>query len=326
MFQEGFCQKILIDHGETMDPVIKNKLRMQSYLIRQSYILSSEDILSVVEQFFEAYEYDVVDWDNWSDIQQFLQASCEQARPSSFARSNTVPATLAPPGRSAAQPANKFEGNIKGVPWKYMKAKNICCGFNTGSCKRTCGHLIGESKFSHEGCGHPRMGPSDDEDSQAKAFKTFAEAAWITSLPLSGEEVCFYAIWLWIVRGLKAPKSIQMYLSVVRTLHRKVGLDCVTPTPYGPLGNVMSGLKRKLQHKVKKASPITPTTLINLVKTFSLTPLCPITQQTLVVLRILALLCVGSAIGDPFLFLWGWKRWKLFVSGVDISQICTLYF
>ena len=49
MFQEGFCQKILVDHGETMDPIIKNKLRMQSYLIRQLYILSWDDILSVVE-------------------------------------------------------------------------------------------------------------------------------------------------------------------------------------------------------------------------------------------------------------------------------------
>ena len=126
--------------------------------------------------------------------------------------------------------------------------------------------------------------------SQAKAFKTFAAAAGIVSLPLSGEEICWYAIWLWIVRKLKAPKSIQMYLSAVRTLHRKVGLDCATPSSYGPLGNVMSGLKRKLQHRVKKMSPITPTILVNLVKSVPLTPMCPIIQQTLVVLRILALL------------------------------------
>ena len=95
--------------------------------------------------------------------------------------------------------------------------------------------------------------------SQAKAFKQFAEEAEILYLPLTGEEVCLYAIWLYVVRGLRAPKSILCYLSAVRTLHRRLGLDCVTPTSYGPLGQVVSGLKRLLQHRVKKASPITPT-------------------------------------------------------------------
>ena len=34
-FQEGMCQKILIDHEDTMDVVVQNKLRFQSYLICQ---------------------------------------------------------------------------------------------------------------------------------------------------------------------------------------------------------------------------------------------------------------------------------------------------
>ena len=130
--------------------------------------------------------------------------------------------------------------------------------------------------------------------SQAKAFKTFAELADIRSLPLSGEELCFYAIWLYIVRGLKAPKSIQMYLSAVRTLHRRLGLDCATPTTFGPLGQVMSGLKRKLQHKVKKMSPITPTILVKLLRVSNLTPLCLIQHQTLTTLRALALIFFQS--------------------------------
>ena len=127
-------------------------------------------------------------------------------------------------------------------------------------------------------------------NSQAKAFKKFAELANIDSLPLTGEELCWFAIWLYVVRGLKSPKSIQCYLSAVRTLHRRLGLDCATPTVYGPLGHVMSGLKRKMQHQVKKMSPITPHILVNLLQTASITPLCHIKQQTLTTLRALALL------------------------------------
>ena len=130
--------------------------------------------------------------------------------------------------------------------------------------------------------------------SQARAFKQFAAEAEVTELPLSGEDVCLYAIWLYVVRGLRAPKSITMYLSAVRTLHRKLGLDCVTPTSYGPLGQVVAGLKRLLQHKVKKASPITPTILLNLLESSSITPLCPMESQTLTTFRALTLLLFQS--------------------------------
>ena len=131
---------------------------------------------------------------------------------------------------------------------------------------------------------------------QARAFKKFARLADIDSLPLTGEQVCHYAIWLYAIRGLKAPKSIQGYLSAVRTLHRKLGLDCVTPTSYGPLGIVMDGLKRKLQHRVKKARPITPPILVNLLRSSSLTPLCRSALQTLTTFRSLTLLLFQSAL------------------------------
>ena len=151
-FQEGMCQKILIDHEDTMDIVVQNKLRFQSYLICQAYILPWEDILSIAEQFFEAFEYEVMEWDKWDDIEKFLDKACEQARLSNFARNN-VPAALAPPGQNpVGQPAKKFEGNIKGVTWKFMKDKKICCGFNTGSCQQQDGHTIGKGVV-HHWCG-----------------------------------------------------------------------------------------------------------------------------------------------------------------------------
>ena len=71
-FQEGFCQKILIDHEDSMDIIVQNKLRFQSYLTCHSYILRWDDILSVIEQFFEAFEFEVMEWDNWDDIEKFL--------------------------------------------------------------------------------------------------------------------------------------------------------------------------------------------------------------------------------------------------------------
>ena len=56
-----------------------------------------------------------------------------------MARSSTVPAALAPPGQigaGAGKGAKKVDGNVKGVPWKYIKEKGICCGYNTGSCNK----------------------------------------------------------------------------------------------------------------------------------------------------------------------------------------------
>ena len=126
--------------------------------------------------------------------------------------------------------------------------------------------------------------------SEAKAFKEFAELAGFDSLPLSGEDLCVYAIWLWCMRGLKSPKSIRMYLSAVRTLHTRLGSDCATPTTYGPLNNVISGLKRILQHKTKKMKPITPIILRNLLSSLPPTPFCRTEIQTLTTFRALTLL------------------------------------
>ena len=179
-FQEGFCQKILIDHEDDIKIEIQNKLLFQSFMIRQAYILPWEDILSIIEQFFEAYEYEVVEWDNWNDIEKFLNQACEQARLSTFARNN-VPAALAAPGQNPiAQPAKKFEGNIKGVTWKYMKDKKICCGFNTGSCEQQDGHTIGKGTVNHW-CGGCH-GASKGVIKEKHPAKTCGKGPWNSSL------------------------------------------------------------------------------------------------------------------------------------------------
>ena len=131
-------------------------------------------------------------------------------------------------------------------------------------------------------------------NTQAKAFKEFAELAEIEFLPLTGRQLCYYAVWLWTMRGLKSPKSIKMYLSAVRTLHRRIGLDCATPTAYGPLDQLISGLKRLMQHKVRKSLPITPIILKNLLCSVPSTPNCAIQNKILTTFRALTLLFFQS--------------------------------
>ena len=131
-------------------------------------------------------------------------------------------------------------------------------------------------------------------NSQARAFKEFAELADFRELPLTGDDLCFYVVWLWKFRGLKSPKSIKQYLSAVRTLHRRIGLDCVTPSRYGPLEHLISGLKCQAQHKIRKSLPITPLILRNLLRSVPSTPLCHTEKQTLTTFRALTLLLFQS--------------------------------
>ena len=64
-------------------------------------------------------------------------------------------------------------------------------------------------------------------------------------------------------------------------MHPKVGLTCAMPSTYGPLDQCISGLKLLLQHRVKKAKPITPPILRNLLLSPPSTLLCQTHQNTL---------------------------------------------
>ena len=131
-------------------------------------------------------------------------------------------------------------------------------------------------------------------NSEKKAFFKFAEEADIPELPLTGDDLCLFAVWLWVIRGLKSPQSVKSYLSAVRTMHRRIGLDCHTPTSYGPLGQTLAGLARKSQHQVKKALPVTPTILNNLLQSIPHNPNYLIRTQTLTVLKATAQLLFQS--------------------------------
>ena len=74
-----------------------------------------------------------------------------------------------------------------------------------------------------------------------KAFKAYCRIANISTLPVTGHQLAIYAVWLLSSGRLKSTGSLQQYLSAVRTLHRKIGLDCPTPKSYGPLDMVVRG-------------------------------------------------------------------------------------
>ena len=48
-----------------------------------SYTLPWPDVLSISEQFFEAFEYNEESWDDWSKIKVFLKDAYNQTRMSS---------------------------------------------------------------------------------------------------------------------------------------------------------------------------------------------------------------------------------------------------
>ena len=122
-----------------------------------SYTLPWPDVLPISEQFFEAFKYNQPSWDEWSKVEVFLKDAYDQARMSSFLRPGAVPAAVN--GAPLANPAQlnpcgpkkekKWVDNDNGVPWKYMKEKNICGGYNIGSCERKGDHKIGPDTVTH---------------------------------------------------------------------------------------------------------------------------------------------------------------------------------
>ena len=167
-YQEGMIQKILIEHEKDLPVVAINKLRYQAYLIRQAYVLDWKYILGVAEKFFEAYESNVIDWSNWDNIEKYLQSKFEQARMSALAklgtRSSTGGASGSAPRLGVPPTKPKADTFTKGISWKWMKSKAICCGFNAGSCNSKGDHKIGDKEVHHYcgGCFFDSKGSTRD--------------------------------------------------------------------------------------------------------------------------------------------------------------------
>ena len=91
-----------------------------------------------------------------------------------------------------------------------------------------------------------------------KAFKAYCRLFNISTLPVTGHQLAMYATWLLSSGRLKSTGSLQQYLSAVRTLHRRIGLDCPTPKSYGPLDMVVRGSRKSAQRPIRRTLPSPP--------------------------------------------------------------------
>ena len=102
-------------------------------------------------------------------------------------------------------------------------------------------------------------------NSEARSYFAYCELANIEPFPINGYNLTLYATWLALSGRLKSADSIAQYISAVSVLHSERGLQCVTPTQFGPLGQVIRGFRRMAQRPVKRSHPITPPILFNLL-------------------------------------------------------------
>ena len=159
MFTEGFLQKLLIDTPkENMDPILNNKIKLFAMLTKLSYTVPWADILSISEDFFEAFEYDHISWDSWPVIERFVKDSYEQIRLSAISRPRSFSAP-AGSGHGAGNswgnpPKRPLPEDINGVPSAFMRKNYICVKFNAESCETQSSgdHKAGNATL-HHWCG-----------------------------------------------------------------------------------------------------------------------------------------------------------------------------
>ena len=162
-YQEGMVQKILMEAPSSLDTATANKLKFQNLLIKLAYSLTWEQVRSIGDRFFEAWENKAVSWDNWSEIKTFVTEAAEQTRLSSLLNPSALPGAMSgAPHQSAPRqgnpsglPKRKWVTEANGVPWAYMKGKGICCQFNLNECPSKGDHKVGEKgdKLIHHWCG-----------------------------------------------------------------------------------------------------------------------------------------------------------------------------
>ena len=126
--------------------------------------------------------------------------------------------------------------------------------------------------------------------SEYKAFKAYCRVANIWSLPVHGHDLRLYATWLVSSGRLKSASSVQQYLSAVRTIHRRVGLDCPTPSTYGPLDMVVKGIRRAAQRPIHRTLLVTPAILRLILHTPQADPRNAMEYQILTVMKAVALI------------------------------------
>ena len=62
---------------------------------------------------------------------------------------DSVDSATGPGAPRGPKKERKYVDNANGVPWKFMKEKKLCGGFNIGSCERKADHKIGPETVHH---------------------------------------------------------------------------------------------------------------------------------------------------------------------------------
>ena len=127
------------------------------------------------------------------------------------------------------------------------------------------------------------------QSSQIKSWFRYCQMAGIPRMPVGGWHLAAYATSLIVDGRVKSADTLANYVSAVRGYHRTNGEDCPTPSQFGPLQQVISGMRRLALRPVKRSLPITPTMLFNFLNTKLQPPFCPIKSDILTTYKILSL-------------------------------------
>ena len=131
-------------------------------------------------------------------------------------------------------------------------------------------------------------GTKKTQDSQLKSWFKYMDHAHVT-LPVGGWHLAMYATSLVIEGRVRSADSLANYVSAVRGYHRDLGMDCPTPSQFGPLDRIIKGLRKVSLRPTKRSLPITPTILLNFLSTTLPFPCCPFQAHILITYKILSL-------------------------------------
>ena len=157
-----------------------------------------------------------------------------------------------------------------------------------------------------------------------KAFKAYCRLANISHLPVTGYQLAYYATWLLSSGRIKSTGSLQQYLSAVRTLHRRIGLDCPTPKAFGPLDMVVRGSRRAAQRPIHRTLPVTPKLLKFILATNPTDPRCAYEYKILTVFKAVVLIYFLSMLHSSNLLPITRKKisLKMVLTWGDIRRVC----
>ena len=126
------------------------------------------------------------------------------------------------------------------------------------------------------------------QNSYLKAWRKYADFAKV-AMPVGGWHLAMFATSLVVEGRVRSADSLSNYVSAVRKYHHDLGMDCPTPSQFGPLDRIIKGLRNVSLRPVKKSRPITPTILLNFLTTRLPPPLCPYQDHILSTYKILSL-------------------------------------